>query len=195
MTTIVARSESCGEVVRRIVRRTWSGQRLRQLKIVPQTPGLLAGGLFNWSACWAHAPHAPPCDQLLARQAPRPGRPRWAPPPSPSPGPPGPVTSAVTRPSTTATAPTEPVESGTIGQHAEPFLRAGFLGRKQLCRTAPRAPAPTHPTLARPTLPRHHNTHGTSTITRNEKTSLNPPTPRRQELQNSTQPKSPSDQK
>ena len=66
------------------------------------------------------------------------------------------------------------VESGTIGQHAEPFLRAGFLGRKQLCRTAPRAPAPTHPTPARPTLPRHHNTHGTSTITADEKTSLIP---------------------
>ena len=64
------------------------------------------------------------------------------------------------------------VESGTIGQHAEPFLRAGFLGRKQLCRTAPRAPAPTHPTPARPTLPRHHNTHGTSTITPDDKTSM-----------------------
>ena len=64
------------------------------------------------------------------------------------------------------------VESGTIGQHAEPFLRAGFLGRKQLCRTAPRAPAPTHPTPARPALPRHHNTHGTSTIIPDEKTSL-----------------------
>jgi len=64
------------------------------------------------------------------------------------------------------------VESGTIGQHAEPFLRAGFLGRKQLCRTAPRASAPTHPTPARPTLPRHHNTHGTSTITPDEKTSF-----------------------
>ncbi|MDO4655789.1 AIM24 family protein [Actinomyces sp.] len=30
-----------------MVQRTWRGQRLRQLKIVPQTPGLLASGLLN----------------------------------------------------------------------------------------------------------------------------------------------------
>ena len=47
MTTIVARTESCGDAARRMVRRPWSGRRLRQLRIAPQTPGPLAGGLFN----------------------------------------------------------------------------------------------------------------------------------------------------
>ena len=30
-----------------MIQRTWRWQRFRQLRIVPQTPGLLAGGLFN----------------------------------------------------------------------------------------------------------------------------------------------------
>ena len=47
MTIIVARTESYGDAARRIFQRTWSGQRLRQLRIVPQTPGPLAGGLLN----------------------------------------------------------------------------------------------------------------------------------------------------
>jgi len=47
MATIVARTDSCGDRARRIFQRTWSGQRLRQLRIVPQTPGPLAGGLLN----------------------------------------------------------------------------------------------------------------------------------------------------
>ena len=47
MTTIVARTGICGDVARRIVRRTWRGQRFRQAMIVPRTPEPLAGGLFN----------------------------------------------------------------------------------------------------------------------------------------------------
>ena len=50
MTTIVAQTESCGDVARRMVQRPWSGQRLRQLRIVPQTPGPLASGLFKSSS-------------------------------------------------------------------------------------------------------------------------------------------------
>jgi len=51
-------------------------------------------------------------------------------------------------------------------------LRAGFLGRKQLFRTALRAPIPTHPTPARPAFPRHRNTQNAGTITSDEKTSM-----------------------
>ena len=47
MTTMVARTESCGDAASRMVQQAWSGQRLRQLGIVPQTPGPPAGGLFN----------------------------------------------------------------------------------------------------------------------------------------------------
>ena len=50
MTTIVARTESYGDAARRMVQQARRGQRFQQLKIVPQTPGLLAGGLFRSSS-------------------------------------------------------------------------------------------------------------------------------------------------
>ena len=58
---------------------------------------------------------------------------------------------------------------GTI-ERPRASLRAGFLGRKQLCRTAPRALAPTCPTPARSAVPRHRNIQGESTITTKEGT-------------------------
>ena len=47
MPTIVARTESYGDAASRMVEQPWRGQLFRQLRIVPQTPGPLAGGLSN----------------------------------------------------------------------------------------------------------------------------------------------------
>ena len=62
-----------------------------------------------------------------------------------------------------------PVVARTI-ERPRASLRAGFLGRKQLCRTAPRALAPTCPTPARPAVPRHRNIQRESTIATEEGT-------------------------
>ena len=50
MTTVAARTKGCGDAAILLFQQAWRGQRLRQLKITPQTPGLLAGGLFRSSS-------------------------------------------------------------------------------------------------------------------------------------------------